>query len=114
MTIQKEFEDDQFEDSGFQGDSFDYLVYVRDGAGALVDLTNFTGFTFILGSLNQSSSGVTITNGGTAGTIHIKITSTAMSALAVGDHDIALTVVESASVRRTVLAGTYTIKDDLQ
>lgn len=113
MTITKEFEDDQFEDDGFQGDSFDYLVYVRDGSGALVNLTGFT-FTFVLGSLTQSSSGVTVTNGNAAGTVRIQITSTAMSALAVGDHDIALTIVESASVRRTVLAGTYTIKDDLQ
>lgn len=82
------------------GDSFNYVCTVKDSAGALVDLTTAT-FDFELGSLTEASSGVTVTGGGSAGTVTIAITLTAMAAITAGDYDI--------SLRYTIGTNQYTL-----
>ena len=91
----------------FTGDSFAYAVTLKDETGAVVtlDLSSAT-FDFIVGTINESTSGVTITGGN--GTVSISVTKTAMAALAAGDHDISLRYTIS-EVQRTLFKGTITL-----
>lgn len=95
--------------SGFVGDSFDYMVTVEDDSGP-VDMSSAT-FNFVLGSLTEASSGVTI-SGNAGGEITVQITNTAMAAITAGDHDISLQYIID-TLTNTLFAGTYTAMESL-
>ena len=98
---------------GFEGDTFRKIITLRDGAGALVDITGAT-IRMKLGSLNETSSGVTITNGGAAGTITIEVTYTAMAAfIAEYTYDIAVEVT-MAGIRKTLFTGHFIVLEDVR
>lgn len=106
MSGTETYPDDAIRLAGFEGDSFNYSVLVMD-SGTPVDLHSAT-FNFILGSLTEESSGVTIT-GYATGIITVSITNTAMAAITEGDHDIALQYTIGSSTT-TLFSGTFTAK----
>lgn len=105
------YPDDAVRLTGFAGDAFYMLCTVTDSTGSVVDLTGAT-IDFVLGTLTEASSGVTVTNGTTAGTITVECNDTAMAAITVGDHDISLryTILGSSS---TLFSGTYTARESV-
>ena len=103
------YPDDAVRIAGFVGDSLSWSVVVEDGNGP-VDVSGAT-FNFILGSLTEASSGVTI-SGTSAGVITVSITNTAMAAITLGDHDIALQYTISGTTV-TLFCGTFTAKENL-
>lgn len=105
------YDNDCVQLQGFEGDSFDYTFTVREPTTeALQDLTSYA-IRFLLGSINESTSGVTITNGGALGTIRVQITYSAMEALTVGSYDIALEITLSTA-RTTLFTGTFEVLED--
>lgn len=92
--------------SGFAGDALYLLCTVKDSNGSVVDLTGAT-VDFELGSLTESSSGVTVTNGNAAGTITIQATDAAMAAITAGIHMISVRYTISGK-SYTLFTGTYT------
>ena len=111
MTVT--FPDDDVKFEGFHGDTFQKVFTIKDSSGTIINLTGAT-FRFLLGALNESSSGVTVTNGNTTGQVTVTVTYTAMEALTVGDYDIALEMTDSNSIRTTLFTGTYTVLEDVR
>ena len=98
---------------GFEGDTFRKIITLRDGAGALVDITGAT-IRMTLGSLDETSSGVTITNGGAAGTITIEVTYAAM-AVFVAEYTYNIAVeVTLAGIRKTLFTGHFIVLEDVR
>ena len=93
---------------GFSGDALYMLCTVKDSTGAAVDLTGAT-IDFELGSLVESTSGVTVTNGNAAGTITIVATDAAMAAIVAGTYDISVRYTLSGN-STTLFTGTYTAR----
>lgn len=86
--------------------ALDQSFSLKDSAGATIDLTDAT-FNFVLGDITEATSGVTITGGGSAGTITVSITDAAMAGIVAGVYNYGLSY---TAVGRTFLvaAGTYT------
>ena len=97
----------------YRGDSFVLDLLETDANGDPVDLTSAT-VRVQIGTLTESTSGVTITNGGTAGTLNIVASYAAMAALAVGNHDIAVEVTYSSGIRRTMFTGSLELVEDVR
>jgi hypothetical protein len=103
----------------YQGDSFTLDIEELDSANVPV---TFVGATFRLQiggtpaapTITESTSGVSITNGGALGTAAIVVSYTAMSALATGDHDMALEVTYATGIRRTLFTGVLTLIEDVR
>ena len=102
------YPDDGVRLTGFAGDAFYLLCTVKDSTGTVINLTGAT-IDFELGSLTEATSGVTVTNGNTAGTITITATDAAMAAITVGDYDISVRYTLSGS-STTLFTGTYSAK----
>lgn len=94
---------------GFAGDAFYCLLTIKDSTGAAVNLTGAT-IDFELGSLTEATSGVTVTNGNSAGTITIEANDTAMAAITAGDYQISVRYTLSGN-SSTLFTGTYTAKE---
>jgi len=109
-----DFPNDEVEMEGFEGDTFLKTFTIKDDAGNIIDITGAT-FRLKLGSINESTSGVTITNGGATGEVEIKISYTAMEALAADDdYEIALEMTDASGVRTTLFTGTFTVLEDVR
>lgn len=92
---------------GFAGNALYFLCRVTDTNGA-VDLTGAT-IDFELGPITEATSGVTVTNGDSAGTITIEATDTAMAAITAGSYAISVRYTFSGK-SLTLFTGTYTAK----
>ena len=89
--------------------ALDQSFTLKDSAGSAIDLTDAT-FNFVLGdSITEATSGVTITGGGSAGTITVSITDAAMAGIVAGVYEYGLSYTVFG---RTFLvaAGTYTAR----
>lgn len=89
---------------GFEKMALDQVITLKDSAGSLINLTGAT-FNFVLGSLTEETSGVTIAGGDAAGTITISITDAAMAPIVAGVYTYGLSFTISG---KTYSAGTGT------
>jgi hypothetical protein len=98
----------------YQGDSLTIDIEEVDSTGAAVDYTGATP-RLQVGTITETTSGVVVTNGLTAGTLSFFIPDTVMATLAVDEYDIAVEVYYSAThIRRTLFTGTLTLIEDVR
>ena len=105
------YPDDAVRLEGFVGDAFYLLCTVKDSGGSAINLTGAT-IDFELGSITEATSGVSVVNGDTAGTITITANDAAMAAITAGDYDISVRYTLSGS-STTLFTGTYTAKQSV-
>lgn len=114
MSTTKIDETAEIEWTRYQGDSLTIDVLERDANNALVD---FTGCTprMAVGTITESTVGVVVTNGLTAGTLKFFIPDDVMATLPVGDYDMAVEVYTAGTkTRRTIFTGTLTLVEDVR
>lgn len=115
MTTTKIDETATIEWTKYQGDSLTIDITEVDETGSPVNYTGATPRLQIGTTINESTSGVSITNGGELGTLLIFVPDTVMATLAVGEYDIAVEVYYSATaVRRTLFTGTLILEEDIR
>jgi hypothetical protein len=104
-----------------QGSTFERDLVLRDAAGALWDLTNYTaamqvragfGSAAVL-SLSTGGANPGITLGGTAGTISLVATATAMTAITPGVYVYDLELTSSSGVVIKPVRGDFTVRPEV-
>lgn len=97
----------------YHGDSLSIYFTAKNKSTQLpIDITLAT-IRFCVGTLNESTSGVVVVNGGALGTVSIFIPDTVMDDLDAGNHDMAVELYYSATnVRYTVFTGTLMLEED--
>lgn len=113
MTITKINETCEVEWTKYQGDSMsiDFTVKVKS-TQTPVDISGAT-IRFAVGTINESTSGVVVTNGGVLGTVAIFIPDTVMDDLVVDEYDMAVELYfAGTSVRYTIFTGTLILEED--
>jgi hypothetical protein len=114
MSATKIDETTKVEWTRYQGDSLTIDIAEVDSNGASVDYTGATP-RLAVGTITETTSGVVVTNGLTAGTLSFFIPDTVMATLAVSDYDIAVEVYyASTATRRTLFTGTLSLIEDVR
>lgn len=114
MTVTKIDETSEIEWTRYQGDSLPINISEVDSNGAPIDYTGYV-VRFSVGTINESTSGVTATHTGSSGTISIFVPDDVMDDLVVGEYDIAVEIYNSTTkTRRTLLTGTLVLIEDVR
>jgi hypothetical protein len=96
----------------YRGDSLT-LPFAVTAGGSPVDITEAT-IRFLVGTIDEETVGVDVTNGGALGTGIIFIPDTVMDDLAIGNHDLAVELYwADDDIRKTLFTGTLILVDDL-
>jgi hypothetical protein len=94
----------------FKENNLDLNVTVKDDTGTPMTLAGAT-IAFKVGAITQATSGVTITNGGAAGTIRVQVTAAAMAALTSDRYDLELRVTWASGKVETLFVANLQLKD---
>lgn len=97
----------------YHGDSLVLPISAVDSLGAPVSLVGAT-FRFQCGTILETTSGVVIDAGDALGNTKVTVSYTAMSALALGAHDLAFEITFPNGIRETWFTGTLTILEDVR
>jgi len=103
-----------------QGATFSKVLTLKDSAGSLVNLTNYSSAEMDLRAspetsaviLTLTTSNSTIALGGTAGTVTLTITAANTAGLTAGDGVYDLEIVSGSIITR-ILEGTYSIRRNI-
>lgn len=98
----------------YQGDSLSIEISEVDSNNSPIDYTGYV-VRFAVGTINESTSGVTATHTGASGTISIFVPDDVMDDLIVNEYDVAVEVYNSTTkTRRTLFTGTLVLIEDVR